>query len=686
MKNGFIYPVTTIISMKRFFLLVVLISFYHLSIAQSQSNLHRDIFDQTFIPDHTFTGSKLTGWHVVGDADWQAKDGEITGKAKPGSKGGWLVLDSSYQDIGFHALFKYDGDSSERTGILFRVEKTKDGGMKGVLMSIAGGGDVAPYFVTLDPQGNELTRKKLRHAGGIYYRVAPPVGNQTMFTGGFRWSRIPAPSREGEPPGSAEPKSAVYFPFKSPNTDLLSDEWNQIEVFLDEDVIRGFLNDGKEIGGAVEQDEGGLNGYGPIALYVGGKGKIQFKDVMWKDIAMKVTPRTHASPNFEVQDLNDMYYSWGASAGDFNRDGLTDVVAGPYIYYAPQFTKRREIYPAISVSPSKEFTPVNAQYVFDFNGDGWPDVLRSPGGAELYINPQGKSRRWESFKVLPSVESEITDFRDIDGDGKPELIYAAGGSNGAGGTVRYAKFDPSDPTKPWKEFIVSEKGYGIAHGIGTGDINGDGKVDILDAFGWWEQPKSLTEVKLWKYHPVAFSRFGKRNSHVGGALMAVYDVNGDGLNDVVTSLNAHGFGLAWFEQHRNKNGKITFTRHMVSDDYSAKNAGGVTFSQQHGSTFADMDGDGIPDFIVGKRNFTHLDNYYDPNPYGPSVIYWYQTVRNPKAPGGAELVPHLIYNRSGSGASIDAVDLNKDGAVDIVTSTDLGSFIFWNKIKQQKKK
>ena len=66
--------------------------------------------------------------------------------------------------------------------------------------------------------------------------------------------------------------------------------------------------------------------------------------------------------------------------------------------------------------------------------------------------------------------------------------------------------------------------------------------------------------------------------------MAVYDVNGDGLNDVVTSLNAHGFGLAWFEQKRDASGNISFVRHMISDDYSAKNAGDVTFSEPHGST------------------------------------------------------------------------------------------------------
>lgn len=117
---------------------------------------------------------------------------------------------------------------------------------------------------------------------------------------------------------------------------------------------------------------------------------------------------------------------------------------------------------------------------------------------------------------------------------------------------------------------------------------------------------------------------------------------------------------------------------MISDDYSAENAGGVTFSQPHGATEADIDGDGIPDYIVGKRHMSHLDNYYDPDPHGPPVLYWYRTVRDPKAPGGARFEPELIHNRSGAGSEIKAVDLNNNGAIDIITSTNRGTFIFWN--------
>ena len=159
--------------------------------------------------------------------------------------------------------------------------------------------------------------------------------------------------------------------------------------------------------------------------------------------------------------------------------------------------------------------------------------------------------------------------------------------------------------------------------------------------------------------------------------MVVYDVNGDGLNDVVAGLNAHGFGLAWFQQKRDAAGNITFDRRMIIDDYSTKNAGGVTISEMHGATMADVDGDRVPDFITGKRLFSHQESWVDPDPHGDAVLYLFRTVRNPKVPGGAEFVPELIHNKSGVGSHVLAVDLNKDGRVDIVTSTNRGTFIFW---------
>ncbi|HWC95936.1 MAG TPA: FG-GAP-like repeat-containing protein [Candidatus Sulfopaludibacter sp.] len=609
----------------------------------------------SFIPDSTFKGSTLTGWHTLGQAAWSAHDGELTGAVKPGGEGGWLILDRSYQDIGFHALFRCTGGC--KTGVLLRAEKTADG-MKGIYVSLAEG-DIAPYRVTLDARGQELTRERLRYAGGMV-RVAPPADPNAAARGGGR----------GGAGGRGRGGTGPVLPIARPVAGLHPDEWNQVEVLLEANIVRSYINESGETGGAADEDAGR---FGPMALYVGGSGEVRYKNVAFKDLAMKVTPAEKVSPNFRVQRINDMYYSWSAAAADFNRDGVLDVVAGPYIYYGPDYTKSREIFPAVALSPSKDFTGVNCQYAYDFNGDGWPDILTGPSRATLYINPKGESRRWDKYEVLPgNVQTEITLFRDVDGDGRPELVY------GAEGSLRYAKFDPADPTKPWTVHAISEPGYSIAHGLGVGDINGDGRMDVVSPYGWWEQPPAGSTQATWTYHPEAFARYGR--NILGGSVMAVYDVNGDGLNDVVTNLNAHGFGLAWFEQKRDAAGKISFVEHMVSDDYSSNQAGDV-FSEPHGATFADVDGDGIPDFIVGKRYWSHLDTQLDPDPYGPPVLYWYRTVRNPKAPGGAELIPELIHNRSGAGSDLLAVDLNKDGAMDIVTSTDRGTFIFWGKPK-----
>ena len=602
----------------------------------------------SFLPDTTFKGSSLAGWRLMGQADWQARDGEIIGTAK-GPGGGWLMTERAFQDVAFHASFRCTGTCE--TGVLFRAEKVDDG-VKGVFVSLTAD-DLEPYSVTLDSLGRILKRDRLRPAGGTV-RIAPPPNPNAAGRGRSGGGR-------GAPP-------AVPLPLTRPDTSLRPGDWNTAEIFLDANIVRLFLNNGGEIAGAADDDAGKI---GPLALYVKGSGEVRFKELSYKDLAQRSTPPEKVSSRFRLQRLNEMYYSWSAAAGDFNHDGVTDIVAGPHIFYGPTYRKWSEIYPASPLNPSKDFTGVNCQYAFDFDGDGWTDILTGPPRATLYINPKGESRRWDKFEVVPGIQSEVTVLQDINGDRLPDLVYAGDGA------VRYATADPADPRKPWIVHQVSEQGYSIAHGIGAGDINGDGRIDILNPYGWWEQPPASAKQELWTYHPETFARYGRNVA--GGSVMAVFDANGDGLNDVVTSLNAHGFGLAWFEQKRDAAGKISFVEHMISDDYSTTNAGGVTFSQPHGSTYADVDGDGVIDFIVGKRYWTHLDNYFDPDPFGPPVLYWYRTVRNPKAPGGAEFVPELIHNQSGAGSDVFAADLNKDGLMDIVTATRFGAFIFWGK-------
>jgi hypothetical protein len=619
---------------------------------------------KNFAPDATFTGSSLTGWRPLGQADWRAENGEIIGTPTGGTTaGGWLMLDRSYQDVALVSSFRCTGGCA--TGVLLRAEQAPDGGLKGIFVSI-NDGNITGYRVTLDARGVETSRERLRAPGPGQLRVAPPPPqNPPAARPGGRGFAGPPPMPAG-----------IESPIARPSAALRPGDWNTIELVLDANILRTFVNDNAGVGDTVAEHEYGR--YGPFALYVGGTGEVRFKDLSYKDLQPRVAIPEQVSTRFRMQTLNEFYYSWGPSVADFNRDGVMDIVAGPYYYLGPGYGTAREIYLASTIDPGTQYFN-GLQYAYDFTGDGWPDVVNAifQRPAVLYVNPKGESRRWDTYTVTDQMTCEFMLLKDVDGDGKPEFLFKDGTNK-----FVYAKPDPANPTAMWTKHAISESGPWANHGMGVGDVNGDGRVDFLNAYGWWEQPAKGAAQASWTYHPAAFGKWNR--SSPGGAEMAVYDVNGDGLSDVVTSLQAHGWGLSWFEQKKSADGSRSFVEHQIMGDFSTKNAGGVTFSELHGATYGDVDGDGVPDFITGKRFWSHLDTFLDPDPHGAPVLYVYRTVRNPKAPGGAEFVPELIHNRSGVGSHVAVADLDKDGALEIITSTKRGTFIFWNQWKAPK--
>ena len=394
---------------------------------------------------------------------------------------------------------------------------------------------------------------------------------------------------------------------------------------------------------------------------------------------------------FKKQVLTTEFVAEGCVIADFDHDGNMDITAGCYIWYGPDF-KRREAFTPPSVNadgptktpydPAKGYSDYFLSYAYDFNGDSWPDILvyGLPGEpAYVFINPAGKGGNWEKRVIFDVADGESPDLVDINGDGKPELLVHSSDPNKpkkangkGGGQLGYAEIDWGNPLAKARFRPITPKSkenddkyFRYTHGYGAGDVNGDGRIDIITKDGWFEQPENTKEDHDWKFHPGPFGPKGAR----GGSFMYVYDVNGDGRNDVITSYDAHGFGFGWFEQKADG----SFVEHKIMGSTPEENAQGIKFSQLHAMRLVDIDGDGVMDIVTGKRHWAHGPKT-DAEPMAPSVLYWFQIKRDGK--GGVEFIPHLIDEESGVGTQVTVGDLNKDGKPDIVVANKNGVFVF----------
>jgi putative membrane-bound dehydrogenase-like protein len=371
-----------------------------------------------------------------------------------------------------------------------------------------------------------------------------------------------------------------------------------------------------------------------------------------------------SSADFRRLRLSETFYSEGATFGDIDADGVQDIVSGPFWYAGPEFSSAHEFMPVVEADPLAYSDDFFA-FVLDLDGDGLNDIFKIgfPGkAATWYRNPGHSEDHWTAHVVFNGVDNESPILTDIDSDGKPELVCCHGGAFG------FARANWEAPDEPWQFQAVSpalKKGR-FTHGLGVGDVNSDGRLDLIESDGWWEQPVNLQEGVLWEQHAHAFTTKG------GGAQIFVYDIDGDGDSDVISSLWAHGWGLSWFEQVPATNGDDTdFIEHLLMDGTRETNPWGVRFSAIHALQVADMDGDGLLDLVTGKRHWSHGPDG-DPIPGLPSVVYWFRLERRAD---GVRFVPHLIDDDSGVGTQVVVGDVNGDGRPDVVVGNKQGTFV-----------
>ena len=397
---------------------------------------------------------------------------------------------------------------------------------------------------------------------------------------------------------------------------------------------------------------------------------------------------------FKTIKLTNKFWAEGAHFGDFNKDGKNDVVVGPYWYAGPDFKKRHEYYAATNtfkvkgddgiertiegftgeLSGKNGYSDNFVTYTYDFNGDGWTDILVFGWPGKLttwYENPKNKGRgHWKGHVVWDVTDNESPQLADVTGDGKPELLCHALGFLG------YVELDWNDPTKKGEFRKIShfdKKAYfRYKHGYGAGDINGDGLVDIVESDGWWKQPRDWDGKSRWKFYKEDFAR-GQR----GGAQMLVYDFNKDGLNDVATSHYGHGWGMSVFLQYRD--GALSYFDEVeILHPEGKPNEYGVAFSQLHALALADMDKDGTMDIVTGKRFWAHGPGK-DADPAGDAVLYWFKTQ---KVRRDVVFIPFKIHNDSGVGTQVTTGDINGDGYPDVIVGNKKGAFVHLSEAKK----
>jgi hypothetical protein len=333
----------------------------------------------------------------------------------------------------------------------------------------------------------------------------------------------------------------------------------------------------------------------------------------------------------------------GIAVLDMNNDGHPDLLSGAYWYENPGpqggvwNRKQYRTVEYITADNTTEFVSDCGEWIVDVNHDGAPDVVtvgwQTPG-LWWYENPKKPDVMWERHFITETVKTEGGVFKDLNGDGVPDLALAHYGRSG----VIWIDFAGSQP-KVHKAGGHDEDG----HGIGGADIDGDGKVDLLTPNGWFRNIAANTDN--WEWH-------GEWSLGESGFPILGYDVNNDGKTDVIYG-RGHSYGLYWLEQR----GKGEWVKHTIDE----------SFSQVHVLKLVDLDGDGKPELLAGKRYRGHNGN--DPGSYDPLAIYYY---RIDTATGKFSRAPVSVNGTAGAGTTFIVEDLDGDGDLDIAVAGKTG--------------
>jgi len=348
------------------------------------------------------------------------------------------------------------------------------------------------------------------------------------------------------------------------------------------------------------------------------------------------SPIATRSVSFDKRALDAEFRAEGVAVADIDGDGTRDIVTGSRAYLGPSFTPR-DLTGQRAYDAATEFSDSFAVFTHDVDADGRADVIAVGfplAGATWRRNtPDGL---WQILPAVPVATTESPLFRVLPGRTTPALLYARDRQ------LMAATFDAQG--NPQEEVLGTAPVPIPPHGLGVGDLDGDGHEDVLTTVGIFRGPS-------YEFVPTDLGP--------DCAQMFVFDVDGDGRNDVVSSA-AHAKGVFW---HRQSEG-FSFSRNVIDE----------SFSQSHALVVADLDGDGTPEIVTGKRRWAHGPTG-DVEPDDPAVLHWYSLQRGDD---GVRWTRHDVDPEADSGVGTQFVvdDVNGDGLLDIATANKEGVFLF----------
>ncbi|HWO17774.1 MAG TPA: VCBS repeat-containing protein [Kofleriaceae bacterium] len=358
---------------------------------------------------------------------------------------------------------------------------------------------------------------------------------------------------------------------------------------------------------------------------------------------------------FRKRIIDPAFRSEGVTVFDVDRDGHLDLVTEELWYAGPDFAPR-EIRPPRAWDPLTAYAHCFGAFHRDVDGDGYDDLIAfgPPGEDALWCkNPEGADVHWACAQIAPSASGEMPLLTTLF-EPAGSLVMGIEPERVLGwmtpGPAREAPWQMNPLTPP--DFPQAAR---YEHGLGLGDVSGDGRDDILTGSGWLEQPADRAAVP-WPWHPVAICP--NNCSH-----MFAFDFDGDGRNDLIGA-SPHSYGAYWWRQITDAAGQIAFVAHEID----------TSLSQNHAARLADLDGDSRPEFITGKRWWAHFDQ--DPGAREPAVLAVYRWER---AGGDGREVAWTrvdLDDDSGIGSQFEVIDVGGDGRLDIVVSNKKGLHLF----------